>query len=484
MIRQASTAALFVFSAFLLSSCSGVSGGSCTANCGNGSATISLVLTATPPPPSSQLSIQAFTTTITGITLTPVTGSAVNVPLNSATYVAEFNRVTSDSTLLANAIHVPAANYTQMTVTFSAPRVTFCTQPNPGVPGCSNNSLTSISGTAGSAIVSTNISLTANQQTGFAVNADLGSALTASGQSITAVNLNAANVFSLHALPPPSAQTDLSAGQLAHVDDVMGLVTAVTGFTVTIQTTTRGSISATANSATQFGCAVQSFNGCVQLNTVAVANTVLNADGTLSLTFFQPLNFTNFDIVEGVVTGVPNSVTNQFPLVVTDAVYASTASLLNGQVHLGDQLLVTLTSPQPFVVFSKGLQFPAGSNFENSTSITAIQPGMTLAFPVTAFTAQTSNAFGSAVTQQVDLRFTRITVTTGAQTSPTFTAINLPPFFGLATSTLFQTTPGRLSLDGVSDLTSVTAGTTVSTTALYLGPPASPAFSAESVRTH
>src|SRR5947207_13553227 len=143
MVRNVTSAALLFVSSLWLTSCSGVRGGACT-NCNPGNASVSLVLTATPPAAGSQLSIQAYTATITGVTLTPSSGAAVNVSLVSSAYIAEFNRVTSDSTLLAAAASVPAGNYTQMTVTFSSPRVTFCTQANPGVPGCANNTLTTI----------------------------------------------------------------------------------------------------------------------------------------------------------------------------------------------------------------------------------------------------------------------------------------------------------------------------------------------------
>src|SRR5437762_2401294 len=119
MTRQISAAALLILISLMFTSCSGVHQGGCTANCGGGNATVSFVLTATPPPLSSQLSIQAFTATIAGITLTPSTGAAVNVPLNSTTYIAEFTRATSDSTLLAAQVSVPAATYTRMTITFS-----------------------------------------------------------------------------------------------------------------------------------------------------------------------------------------------------------------------------------------------------------------------------------------------------------------------------------------------------------------------------
>jgi membrane-bound inhibitor of C-type lysozyme len=486
MTRQISAAALLILTSFMFTSCSGVQQGVCTANCGGGgNATVSFVLTATPPALSSQLSIQAFTATMVGITLTPSTGAAVNVPLNSAAYIAEFTRVTSDSTLLAAQVSVPAATYTHMTITFSAPRVTFCTQPNPGVPGCATGTLTSVSGTAGSVVVTTNLSLAANQQTGIVLNANLGTALAVSGQTITTVNLSAANAFSASTLPPTSTQTDLASGQLSHVDDVMGLVTSASSSTLTVQTSSRGSITATANSSTQYGCSSQNFT-CVQANTVAIIDTILNADGTLTLTFYQPVSASSLDVIEGVVTSVPNSVTNQFTIVATDSVFASSGSLLNGQLQLGDQILVTLNAPNPFQIISKGLLIPTGSAFENSNSVASILPGQTIAFPALSFAAQSGIIPGTATAKDIALRFTRVTTSLASASLPDFggNATDFPPFFGITTNQQFRTTSGRLSLDGTSVLTNISAGTAISTTALYVGPPVAPQFAAQTVRAH
>src|SRR5215467_5638422 len=118
MIRHFCSAAVLFCSSLLLASCSGVPKGGCVVNCGSGNATLSVVLTATPPSPVTQLSIQAFTATITGLKLTSSGGTDFVVPLNSATYIAEFTRVTSDSTVLAANVLIPAGTYTQATVTF------------------------------------------------------------------------------------------------------------------------------------------------------------------------------------------------------------------------------------------------------------------------------------------------------------------------------------------------------------------------------
>jgi hypothetical protein len=491
MTRQTSAVALLLFTSILLASCSGVPGGGCISNCGGGNATLSLVLTANPPDPTLALSIQAFTATIAGITLTPATGTAVNVSLTSTAYIAEFNRVTSDSTPLATKVSVPAGNYTRMTVTFSAPRVTFCTQATPGIPGCAPGTLGSVSGAAGTATISTNLTVTDSMQIGVALSVDLPNALTLNGQTVTAVNLGAANVFTATTLPPSSATTDLASGELSHVDDVMGLITSVSGSTLTIQTSTRGSITATANSSSQFSadCTplgfAQDFT-CVKANTGAIVDTLLNADGSFTLVFYQPLpaKLSSGDLIEGVVTSVPNSVASQFTIVVTDSVFAGSGSLLSGQLHLGDQIVVTLNSPNPFQMVSKGLQIPTGSSFQNSTSVADILPGQTVAFPVLTFTAQSGTTPGAASSQDLALRFTRFTAVMSTPTSPQFNATTFPAFFGITTPQLFQTTSGRLSLDGVSNLTSISGGGTFSTTALYVGPPVAPPFSVLSVRAH
>jgi hypothetical protein len=486
-MRLASKAVLLVLLGFTLASCSGVPGGGCVANCSTGGS-VSVVLTATPPSATAGLSIQAFTATIIGLTLTPSGGgSPVAINLNSTAYVAEFNRVTSDSTLLASSVSIPSGTYNQATITFSAPRVTFCTQANPGSQGCANTSLASITGSPSSVTASTNLTVADNALTGIALNVNLGNALTLTGQTVTGVDLTVANAFSASVLPPAASATDLASTHLSHLDDIMGLVTGATSSSVTIQTSTRGSITANTNSSTIFDCPAQN-SSCVQTSQVAVMDAVLNSDGTITATFFQP--FANSgDLIEGVVTSVPNTVSNSFTLVATDSAFAPSNSVLNGALNIGDQVVVTLAGTvQPFVVVNKGLGNPTlpANSFDGSTSVSSIHPGMTVLFPVTAYTAQSGTTPGATTTVSFALRFSRITTTMAVATSPDFSinATALPPFFGIATNQQVRTTPGRLSLDGAQTITAIPVGNTISTSALFLGLPSNPAFAAQSVRAH
>jgi hypothetical protein len=486
-MRLASTAVLFVLVGFTMASCSGVPGGGCVANCSSGGS-VSVVLTATPPAPSAALSIQAFATTITGITLTPSTGgSPVAVNLNSTTFIAEFNRVTSDSILLAEKVSVPSGTYDHMSVTFAAPRVTFCTQGNSGVPGCANGTLASVTGTPSSVSFSTNLTVTGNALTGIALNVNMGAAILQTGQTITGVDLTIANTFSAATLPRPSSATNLASTQLSHLDDIMGLVTGATSTSITIQTSTRGSVTASTNSSTVFDCTAQN-SSCVQTNQVAVMDAVLDSDGTITATFFQPI-IDPSDMIEGVVTSVPDTVSDTFTLVATDSAFAPSNSVLNGALNIGDQIVVTLAgSVQPFIIVDKGLANPTlpANSFDGSTSISSVQPGMTVLFPVNAYTAQSGTTPGAASTVSFALRFSRITTIMAIPTSPDFTVsgVAMPPFFGITINELVRTNPNRLSVDGAQTITGIPVSNTISMSALYLGSSPSPAFVAQSVRAH
>lgn len=486
-MRLASTTVLLVLLGFTMASCSGVPGGGCIVNCSS-KGSVSIVLTATPPPPTSALSLQAFTTTITGITLTPSTGgSPVAINLNSTTFIAEFTRVTSDSLLLASKVSIPSGTYKQMSVTFAAPKVTFCTQTNSGIPGCANGTLASVTGAPGSVSFSTNLTVADNVLTGIALNVDTGTAILQTGQTVSGVDLTIDNTFSAVNLPRPPSESNLAPTQLSHLNDIMGLVTGATSTSITIQTSTRGSVTANTNSSTVFDCTAQNFS-CVQTNHVAVMDAVLNSDGTITATFFQSI-IDPGDMIEGVVTSVPNTVNNTFTAVATDSVFAPSNSVLNGALNIGDQIVVTLAgSVQPFIIVDKGLGNPTlpANSFGGSTSISSVQPGMTVLFPVNAYTAQSGTTPGAASTVSFALRLSRITTIMAVPTSPDFTVsgVAMPPFFGLTINEIVRSNSNRLSVDGAQTITGIPVSSTVSMSALYLGSTTSPAFVAQSVRAH
>jgi hypothetical protein len=489
-------AVLVSLSAAALISCSGLPK-PCTVNCGGGgTATLSMTWKAAPLSPPPNTNLLSFIVDVNTITLTSSTGTNVNIPLNSTNLSVDLTKVQSDSVFLGTSATVPAGSYTSMTVSLSSPVVTFCTQTL-GNAGCAAGSVTTMSGGAAAAPKISSapfpLTLTSNQQTGLALNFNLGNALTVNAsQVVTAVNLGAANVLSANSLPSTSAS--LAAGQLDFMEDVTGVVTAVNTTTqsVTIKTATRGSLTAVANSSTVFSpnCTAFSlsltFSSCVVQGHVASLDMILKTDGTFTLLEYDPLATTAGDWIEGVVPAAPTSST-QFSLVTNDAVFATTGSIISPKLSFGATVSATLVSPNPFLVDSKGLTIPV--NLFTGTDASIFLPGQTLSVHVTAFTAASGSTPATASVDRVYLRFTRVSGTVAATgTQATFNIQNLPSFFGLSTQPLVQITQGgppsvpSTNFDGVSSATSLSNPQTVSIRALYFGTGTQTPFSAAKVR--
>lgn len=476
-----------------LASCSGPPQPPCTSNCPvTGNATVSLTLFATPliPPPDAKFTnLLSFSVTVVGVSLTPATGAAVNIPLNTSTYVVDLTKLQSDSAFLATIATVPAGTYNSMTVSLSTPVVTYCTQTS-GVSGCAAGSVKTVTGGAAAPQITTTpfpLALIANQQTGIGVNFSLANALTVtpSTQVVTAVNLAAANVLSAKVLPPTSSS--LAVGQLDFVEDVTGLVTAINASapSVTVKTATRGSITAFANSSTVYSpnCTNFTFSSCVQLGQIASLDTVLKTDGTFTLLEYDPLAKTTGDWIEGIVPNAASSPT-AFRIVTNDLVVSSSSSLIGGSANtlIGQPVNITLVTPAPFTVDTKGLTVPV-NNF-SGTDASILSPGETVSLHVTGFTAVS----GAPIAANVDtliLRFTRVTGTVNAAAPPTFSIQSLPTFFGLTVPVTVQLSTGSPSTnyDGIANANGLTASQTVSIRALYFGPTSTPTpFSAAKVR--
>ncbi len=487
-------AALLLLSVALVS-CSGSPKSPCTTNCVGGTATLSVTMTAAPLTPPPNTNLLSFIVDVNTITLTSSTGTNVNIPLNNTSFSVDLTKLQSDSAFLGTSATVPAGSYTSMSVSLSSPVVTFCTQ-TAGNTGCASGSVTTISGATAAPKITTApfpLTLTANQKTGLAVTLNTGNALTVNtSQVVTAVNLGAANVLSANNLP--SASSSLAAGHLDFVEDVTGVVTAVNAATqsVTVKTATRGSLTAIANSSTVFSpnCTAfnlsLSFSSCIVQGQVASLDTVLNSDGTFTLLEYDPLSTTTADWIEGIVTATASSPT-QFTLVDNDLVLASSGSLIGSSAPLGTQVKVTLASPKPFLVDTKGLTVPV-NNF-TGTDASILLPGQTLSVHVTAFTAAAGSTPATANVDTVYLRFTRVSGTVAATgTQASFNIQNPPSFFGITTQPVVEITQGAppsipaTNFDGVTSATALSNPQTVSIRALYFGQGTSMPFSAAKVR--
>jgi hypothetical protein len=482
---------------FLLESCSGPSkpNGSGTGQGSN--ARMILTLRAAPLPAPASTNLLSFRTTVVGVSLTPESGGSVNVPLNSDLYQVDLVRLQSDTTLLALSTSIPAGTYTNMVVSLSDPAVTYCIQTQ-GITGCAAGNVTTLSGPSAMPIITTfpfPLMVTRAQNAGLAINVDIASALTVNGQTqaITAVNLGAANV--LTAMLLPLATSSLPSATLDFVEDVTGIVSSVDEATqsLTIQTATKGPVTAVAGTSTFVSPNCTTFNlgstfACAKQGQVASLDTILNPDGSLSLLEYDPLAITDGDWIEGII-GLPPSSSTQFQVVTNDFVLATNNSLIGNNLRLGAPVRITLESPKPFVVDSKGLVIP-NSTFSGAVDASVLTPGQTLALHVVSFTPGTGTTLAAASVDFVYLRFTRVTGSVASAAPPnTFAIQSLPSFFGLTlpvTVQLSSVSPDT-NFDGVSGPSELVSGQTASIRALYFGPPTGPTptpspFSAAKVR--
>ena len=454
------------------------------------------------PPPGTN--ILSFAVTITGMSLTPSGGgSAVNLTLPATSITVDLMRLQSDSALLGQALAtVPAATYNQITVSVSSVVVTYCTQTSPGTQGCATGTVAQVSQTTASTPATSSFSMTLsnNQQVGVQIQFNLAKALTLSStqpQVVSAVDLTASGVLTASVLAPTSTTSSLATGQLDFVEDVTGLVTAATSTSVTIQTATRGSITATSSSSTFFspnctGFSLPTTMGCAKVNQIASIDVALNADGTFTLLDYDPLDTAASDWIEGVVTLVPTSST-QFQIIANDLFQPSSGSLVGTNLPLGSTVTVNLGAGATFGVDAKGFTVPAeATTFAGSNDTSVLRPGQTVAVHVSSFTAA-SGTPASATVDFVGLRFTRVTGSVSSVAAPTSVSIgspSLPAFFGqinielaeLNTASAPSTAP--TNYDGVSDGFGLSVNNTVSIRALYFGPSSAKPFTCAKVRKH
>ena len=419
------------------------------------------------------------------------------MPLNSALYQVDFARLQSDTALLALSTAIPAGTYTNMVVSLSNPVVTYCTLA-PGITGCLAGSVVTLGGGPATPIIAGApfpLVVTGSQSTGLAVNVNIAKSLTLNvkTQAITSVNLGAADVLTAMILPP--ASSSLSSGSLDFIEDVTGIISLVnaTSRSVTVQTATKGSITAIVGTATIVSPNCTTFNlgntfSCAKQGQVASLDMTLNADGTFTLLEYDPLAITAGDWIEGII-GVPSSSSTQFQFVANDLFLNPSNSLIGRNLQLGELVRITLVNPMPFVVDTKGLDVP-NSTFTGATDASILMPGQTLAVHVVSFTPASGATLAAANVDFVYLRFTRVTGGVASVALPnTFAMQSFPSFFGLSVPATVQLSngPPSTNFDGVKDATALVVGQAVSIRALYFGPPTGPTptptpFSAAKVR--
>ena len=486
---------LTLLGTFWLSSCSHsniICQTCCTGTCVNNDATLSVTMSAIPLAPPPGTSILSFSFTITGIALTPTTGSDISIPMTAATYVLDATQLQSDSALIgqANAM-VPPGTYNKITLAVSSAAVTFCTTS--GTAGCTVGSVTTVPANPLMSTPSSPVTLTlaANDKQGLRVVLNIAPTLSPNGQTITGLTLTPTTGTVLTAVALPPAKSSLASRQLDFVEDFTGIVTGINGNAVAVKTSEHGNINAVANSSTSFSpnCLTATFAGCITVGQLASIDTALNADGTFTLLEYDPLEATASDWIEGTVTSVPTS-TTQFQIVANDVFLKAAGSIIVGTSLQDAPVTVNFVNPGPvtFAVDDKGLNVPLAdsTNFKSANDTSFVKPGQTVAVRVKAFTAASSSTPASATVDIIMLRFTRVTGNVAsAPGTLSFSINNLPPYFGTTsaqTVQLNQTSGAATNYDGMATTGDLSAGNTVSIRAIYFPTSTTQPFSAAKVR--
>jgi uncharacterized protein DUF4382 len=500
MLRSKILLPLLLLAILSLASCSGTPK-SGTPPPPGGNSTLSLTMTDTPLAGTSVLS---FKVTVTGVSLTPSTGKAVSLTLSPTTPIVELTRLQSDSAFLGTS-KVPGANYTSATVSFTSPDIVLVNQTNVALTGgtpspCPINAVCEFKPATSGMITLTAapfpLTLSSNQQTGLSLDFNLNNAITMTNGAVS-VDFTQLNVLTAATLP----RTGTPTGALDLIEDFTGVISTISGNSVTVHSDTRGNITAVANSSTTFNidptvCSAQNIT-CLAANKTVSIDASLNPDGTMTLLEADLLDnvsvLTNkLDAVEGTVIFV-SATAPQISLVLSDKTVVSGNSVLTAATG-GAIVQASLGTTPIFSVDTKGLSAVLASSpgdIADFATLSNVFAGQTVRMQVLASPAPTSGSNGSILvnTNSIVLRFSHVTGTVSIPpASPFFSvsAATLPSFLGGITGlvNISVQTSTQTNFDGVANLTALNVGDSVSMRALYIPNFTLSPFFAAKVRKH
>jgi hypothetical protein len=498
MLRNKVLISLLLVAAISLASCSGQSKSGPPPPPG-GNTTLSLTLRDTL---LAGTSILSFKVTVTGVSLTPSTGKPVSLTLNPTTPIIELTHLQSDSAFLGTST-VASGNYISATISFTSPDIVLINQTTlpltGGTAACPVSTFGALTTcefkpTASGTITLTTapfpLTLTANEQTGLSLDFNLNNVITMTNGAV-AVDFTQPNVLTATTLP----HTGTPSGALDLIEDFTGVLTTISGNSVTVHSDTKGTITAVANSSTTFNidptvCAAQNIT-CLLANETVSIDASLNLDGTMTLLEADLLDKVAVDEVEGTVW-LTDLGKLQIFVVLSDKTVVSGNSVLTA-ASAGTVVVAQLGATPVFCVDTKGLSAVIGCPFANAnfTTLSNVFTGQTVRMQVLANPAPAAGANSSVLvsTNSVLLRFSRVTGAISIQPAGSFFSVGattLPPFLGGINGLV--NIPVQISnqtnFDGVSGITGLNQGDIVSLRALFIPNFLTSPFFAAKVRKH
>jgi hypothetical protein len=465
---------------FVLTSCSGLKSSVCNVNCGgSGNSSLSLTISDTPP---SGTSILSFTLPISGISLTPSGGGSQVSVFSSADF--ELTRLQSDSNLIAAKVPVAEGTYTAVNVTVAAPLAVFINASGSTVGSCVAGSVCHLTGIAttitytfptGSPLV-----LTANANQWLNLDFNYNKAIVATNG--IGVDMTQTGVLTASTTVP----TGIPSGDVANIDDFTGAVTALSTSSITLESSVRGTLTASISSTIpvydpQSQCQGQGTGSlsCIGVGSIVSLQGVLSNAGVVSGTSLDVIDAstTPADEVEGTIYPSSCNGAGSFGLILSDSVIFTSGSPLTS-ANFGAGVCLTVSQAATFAI-DDGILTGQGVPTVGFTNSSNILQGQTVRAKVTG-AATGANGINVTATALI-LRFSRLTGIVNFESGYVLTVNGLPTY--LTTGSLQAVTyPGVTVLEGATDVSSL-SGDTVSFSALYLAaPPAPYPFQAAKVR--
>jgi hypothetical protein len=466
---------LLVLAVFSLNSCSGPASGTITPPPG----TANFTVTVTDAPPAG-VSFLSFNVPITSVSLTSSTGAIVNVVTPSTPIVLDMIRLQSDSASLGT-FQIPADTFKSLTITLGVVNTTFANTTSATIGSCAASAVCFLnSGTPGAQTITfaTPITLAAGGNVGLNVDFNLNNAVT-TANGIT-IDFTQANILTIPNAP-------VTTGNLNAIEDFTGVITSFTGNNVTITSGTRGVLTGAVTSTTTYSGLSSNAKvcnnttptaSCLGVNKTVSVDATLSAAGVVTITEVDFLDDPFVDEIEGII--YPTATAGTYNLIVSDKVNATGNSLIT-PISAGAKISVTLDTSVEFDVDTRNLLASIPTGFSSSSDIF---PGQEVMIHIKSATTGT---LLNVVTDRIVLRYSRVTGLVNTVSGSTFTyqQASLPAFLGtFSTPPPVFTVTGVTVFDGVTDITGLSNGNTVSIRALYLHNNLAQTFEAAKVRKH
>ncbi len=412
----------------------------------SGAAAVSVTITDTPP---AGVTLLSFEVNVTGATLNP---GSVDLLGGKGPIRIEVKQLETESAFLGTATVTPGT-FTSLALTFANPELTFKNDTGAALAGCAPGAVCEIkpTGTLTSAVnfPGSGIVIMANSPTGIQVDVNPNTILS----TTLGVDFSLAGAVSVQQLSMKPA------GELDDLDDLRGAVQNLdtTNKKLTLHTAD-GDFPITTDSNTEFdfeACAANNFT-CLQNNQVVEVDAKLMAGGVFLAKKIEFEDDTEDDELEGIVFKIDDA--THFEMVVLDELRSV------NNVNVGNPTVVTLSNPG-FQVKADGLSVPSAlqGGFEGATDTSQLLPGQTVEIRLTG--PANPGPPVAVTTDRVRLRMTQFTanVKAGSIVPPNFSVDTLPALFTNAgISTIHVQTSSNTDFEGVSDVSALADGNTVS----------------------